>query len=224
VSVKVRCILCVVLVLSISLAFLACGDDSSDGQVFNRASDVYAGVVKHLEQRGQVLHAVVTSTQSDNPTPATAEFWVDEANDVAREDRELTALQHQKIIVQNGQKWFFVGLVAPNHSDAPNCDGIAAPATSLLLGCEGLPASQSQLVGAGSQELQIKTTGTYASIGNKPWSITLTLDAQSLLPVSLDSDLWAELNGQPYEVHETQTYKTDFVDRDSLPTDFFEPK
>jgi hypothetical protein len=195
---------------------------SSDRPEYKQASEVYAALVSQLEREPKVLHAVVTSTQSDNPTPATAEFWVDEANDVAREDKELTALQHKKIIIHDGQKWFFVGLNAPNHAAAPNCEGVTAPATSLLLNCQEVGGAHSELSTSDSGKVKIVTTGSYGpDMENKPWTIALTLDANSLMPLSLESELWAVLNNEPYAVHESWTYTTELVDRRGLLADLF---
>jgi len=178
-----------------------------------------------LEQNDRVLHAVATSVQSDNPAELRTQFWVDEANDVARQRQDASNIPERDVFVIEGQKHIYFGNNDPVQSEAPSCEGVTAPALSLLLRCEGVAGSVSTLGEQTGQIISIVTSGSYGEeIGSKPWTHTLTLEAESLMPLSLESDLWAVLNNEPYEVHESLTYTTEFVERKDLPVDLFDPK
>lgn len=198
----------------------------SPGPTFNEAAQVYAALVDRLEQEDRVLHATVVSTQSENPEEANSEFWVDGANDLARKHDDITNIlniPYREVFVIDGQEYMYFGPNDPVQRDAPNCEGITAPALSLLLRCEGVAGSSSSLGEQSGQKVSIVTSGSYGEeVGNKPWTRTLTVDAESLMPISLESDLWAVLNNEPYQVHESWTYTTEFVDREDLQADLFD--
>ena len=203
----------------------ACG--SSKRSAYSSVPEVYAALVSQLESQDKVLHATATLTEPDSQDSSTYEYWIDEARDLAREDERIANVipRNRGLFIVDGQEYSYVGNTEPQHWDAPSCEGISAPAVSLLLRCEGVAGTRSELIDDGGTRLRVVTTGNYGpDIANKPWSITLTLDANSLLPVSMESDLWALLNGEPYESHETATYTTELIERDSLPADLFDLK
>lgn len=203
----------------------ACGDDSGDRSTYTQPSDVYAALVGRLEGQDKVLHATETSLQEGSSDESTFEYWIDEARDLAREDQDLFNVfpKPRWLLVVDGLTYSYVGSSEPNHWEAPSCEGVSAPATSLLLSCQGVEGAHSELVDDSGDALRIVTTGSYGpDIDDKTWSITLTLDTESLLPIAKESDTWGLLNGQPYEVRETSTYTTEFVERDQLPEGLFD--
>jgi hypothetical protein len=209
--------------LTAGLSLLAACGGSGEEPTFNNASEVYAALVNRLEQEDKVLHATVISTQSDTPEPNNLEFWIDEARDLAREHQDQAYTTDWEIFIIDAEKYTDLGNGQPSQSEAPSCEGVTAPATSLLLRCEGVAGSRTELVESESGTLQIETTGSYgADIGNKPWTLTLTLDADSLMPLTLDSNLWGVLNDEPYEVNGKWAYTTELVEREDLPADLFE--
>lgn len=217
----------VAIFVSFSLVASACGGSDSEPEKsrnFTEASDVFAALVDRLEDEDKVLHATVTSTQSDGPDESTFEFWVDEARDVARKDENLANVlpKDRKVVIVDGQAYAYVGNSEPVQWEAPSCEGITSPATSLLLRCERVE-SRAELVESGTGTLRIETTGSYGpDIANKSWTIALTIDEGSLMPLSSESNLWGLLNGEPYEINESQIYTTEFVEREDLPAGFFE--
>jgi hypothetical protein len=197
---------------------------SSQSQSFTEVPEVFAALVDRLEDEDKVLHANVVSIQSDNPDESTFEFWIDEGKDVARRDDHLANVipEDRKTVVADGKAHSFVGNSDPVSWDAPSCEGTQAPATALLLRCEGVESS-TELVDSEAGTLRIEMSGSYGpDIANKTWTIALTFDADTLLPLSAESNLWGLLNNEPYESHETRTYSTEFIDRDDLPKDLFE--
>jgi hypothetical protein len=131
---------------------------------------------------------------------------------------------NRKHIILAGQEYSYVG-TSKNQRAASTCEGAPSPATSLLLRCEAVPGSHSELVNNSGDTLQVVTSGSYGpEIANKPWSVTLTLDAKTLMPLSLDTDTWGLLNNEPTEVHESSTYTTEFVEPGSLSSTLFAPQ
>ncbi len=182
------------ILMAVTLA--GCGG-SGNSPAFKDASEVYSALVNRLDGQDKVLHAKMTSTPLNGSDQSTFDFWIDEARDLARKDEDIANVfpKGRKVLIVDGSAYSFVGGRDAGQWKAPSCEGISAPATSLLLGCQGVAGAHSELMNDGGKTLRIVTTGSDGpDIDNKPWSITLTLDADSLMPISGESDLWGLLN------------------------------
>ncbi len=188
-------------------------------------ADFYASLTEMLRTRGDILHAVVDATDVTGSQRETyhLEFWVDAANDLAKEDRDFVgSFPDTAYFVSNGSVTSLISGVgaAATATVAPTCDGASA-AVSLLFPCGLSGASES--LEQHDATVVVLSTGHYLVAGiDKPYSNRLSFDAESMLPISLESEYFVEDNGSATEVLTTWNFATEFLPQAELPDALFE--
>lgn len=214
--------------LTVLLLIASCSTSARDDGTTSAASAPTSALVAKLYAmsaesiRRGVYHATITVRKkgpgfSPGLSDGTYDQWVDVARDTAK-----TTGPEEALLVVGKTQWS-----KDSHQRAVGCHG-ASPAASLVLGCPGplesSTASASPDRHQGKSAISIRTVGAFlASDWTTKFRRTLWVDPHTALPIAADtSGTYDEGQPKSFAVHTTWTHE--FIERTSLPRDFFSPE
>jgi DNA-binding CsgD family transcriptional regulator len=195
--------------------------------------EVYRRVNEALAQSGRIFHAKIESSGAGLvPYETTEEQWVDASRQVAREETNSEAQagdgpRHFQATAIHKQD---ATLLKDNERSTERrpmlCYG-ASLAASVVIGCPGPTTTQTMTVvdgtyGGRKAIVLISEGRTVGSDETATFTARLYLDAKTYLPIASTSDGEVD-SGQRRPASSKTTYTTSWVQRDTLPADFFEP-
>lgn len=196
--------------------------------------EIYAGAGATLSQSGMIYHATIQTTGTEDSfiRSQSSERWVDAGQNVMREDatqrlffQETEVVFDVTSIVTAGSSYTLYRAPEQRLDESPSqaCYG-ASEAVSAVLGCPGFLEDSTTTVewGAldGETAIVLVTIGTSrGSDETFTFTTKLYLDPETYLPVH------GTIEGtHTYGPVRTETtYQHEFIPRDSLPADFFDP-
>ncbi len=230
----------------IAVLLVACGDDGEDAAASPLLADaesatveeLYGALSESLAERSGVLH-MVTEGFSDAGLRADyrSETWVFPADDLARtemsyqlsgdlggESPEKTSY-FVRTVVADGMR-FDDAESNPSPLEFAGCFGGSVVA-SLLLGCPGPLEDLTKTVEAGRYDgrpvVVLVTSGTSRGSDEITTStVRLYLGPATLLPVASETSGTFDF-GEIEPLSGEESYEQEWVDRGSLPDDFFDP-
>lgn len=201
-------------------------------------AEVYERVAVALTQPGMVAHVTFDAEASDAWISGQREAWLDVSNDAARDQTIKTyrspsvSTTRQTGVIYGRGASYVVGedgraFKGPN----AGCPGAAKRVLTLFAQCPVAPGNVDTHTEAdrrfdGEEALALVTTGKLSGIDSVvEVHNVLFVDPLTYLPLAYESkgtDRYA-LGGHEQQFHTTTRYRVDFVSRDSLPPDFFDP-
>ena len=235
---QVAGVLLVVIVVAGVMAWvrLRGGSDAPPGPP---VADVFASVAAALTRPGMIAHVMFDSGEADPWITGRREAWLDVSADVARE-RTTTMYRSPSVsttrergAVYRAGAAYSVGEDGKTYkSPIAGCPDAAAHVLALLADCPSRSGntvstrSESRRTFHGVGALAIVTEGKLSGVDSViEIHNRLFVDAASYLPLALErsgTDRYA-LGGYERDLHGVTRYTIDFVPRDSVPSDFFEP-
>ena len=184
--------------------------------------DAYALMTRAMSRPGMVLHT--TSTTTYNPTcVSSTEAWI---SDGGEKVRALSSSQCQgregggrtTLSVQGG--WYFADRGGNQGSRAfDGCRGTTLPGLLFFLQCSGdvdVAVTHSHMKFEGRKVVQIRSIGDASGIDSLVMiDSVLYVDPATGLPIAGNPDERSNSMGR---------YEHEFIERSSLPADFFEPE
>lgn len=202
------------------------------------AADVYAGVAAALSRPGMVAHVTFDSGEADAWISSRREAWLDVAGDVARtrttttyRSPSVSTTRESGVIYRAGAAYTIAEDGKPNRSAFEGCPEVDARVLMLVVNCPRAPGTTSTRTESGRRfdgvdalavviEGKLSGIDSVVEIHNR-----LFVDAGSYLPLAFEdqgTDRYA-LGGYENDFQRITRYTIDFVTRDSLTPDFFEP-
>jgi DNA-binding CsgD family transcriptional regulator len=188
--------------------------------------EVYRRTDETLAQSGRVYHAEVESEgTSIAPFESSGEQWVDASRQVAREEivSELkapaTPRRDEAAAIRRSDGSFEKDSERTRQTPPRMCHG-ATLAASVVLGCPTDNATTTVANGSygGQDAILLIIKGETVGTDSTPFTSRTYLDAKTFLPVA------AIMEGDQNQLLASKTtYTTSWVQRDTLPADFFEP-
>jgi hypothetical protein len=227
--------LCAAIGIAVGVFRLA-ADGGSDAAPAPPVAEVYADVAAALLRPGMVAHVVFDAEGSDAWISGRHEAWVDVATDHAHErtvtmyrSPSVSTTRERGVIYRAGAAYTVGEDGRPFKSPIQSCLHGATRVLALLANCPSqgkisLRTESRRFDGVDALAVVIegKLSGidSVIEIHNR-----LFVDAGTRLPLAFESkgtDRYA-LGGYENEFHGITRYAIDFVRRDSLPPDFFDP-
>lgn len=208
------------------------GDDgSSPSPADSELAEIYAQVAEAMTQPGQVYHFTIEGSTEAGELSNTsgAEYWIDVENGVARQDLRVTdaggnVIEQTTFIV--GDEQTTVGAAGASTQEAVACPGLS-PAASFFLSCGDevgdVGIAEGEFEGAPARVL---TSRRLQRPQERVLDFVQTtyLDPDTLLPLAAVLEGTVQAAGEEISLAGTsRVIEDDFVDRDSLPEDHFEP-
>jgi DNA-binding CsgD family transcriptional regulator len=195
--------------------------------------EVYRRVDEALAQSGRIYHAKIEGSGVGLvPYETTEEQWVDASRQIARKETVSEAQtgdgprHFQATAIHRPDATFLKDNERSTDRRPMLCYG-ASLAASVVIGCPGPTTTQTMTVARGSyggrEAVVLISEGTSrGSDETTTFTARLYLDARTYLPLASTSDGEVD-SGQRRPASSKTTYTTSWVQRDSLPADFFEP-
>lgn len=194
--------------------------------------EVFARAAAAMTRPGQVFHTTSEFSGDTGGLPAkgTSESWIDGERQAARYDTPASAetLEHTQIVVGRARYRPASEGEPVTKVEAPGCYGVPA---ALAVGCPGPTEESTKSVEAGSYDgkdaVVIVATGNWHG-SDETFTFTRRsyLDSETFLPIATEEQGTADY-GDERGVFPTKgtgrVRSGEFVPRDSLPDDFFDP-
>jgi hypothetical protein len=211
---------------------------ASDAAPGPPVAEVYAGVAAALSRPGMVAHVIFDDGASDALISGKREAWLDLSNDVARErtttmyrSPSVSTTRELGVVYARGEA---LGVGEDGKSYAfpiEGCPDLAKRTLTLFGNCPAARGKIETHTESGRRfdridALAIVTTGELYGIDSTiAVHDVLFVDAITHLPFAYENkgtDRYA-LGGYEQKFDRTTRYRIDFVSRDALPANFFEP-
>ncbi len=234
------------LLVGIAVLLVACGDDGEDvvavpllADTENAtAEELYSALSESLAERSGVLYIVAEGfSEAGVRTDYRSETWVFPADDLARTELSAQLSGDLGGDIPEETSYFFRTVVAdgirfddsennPSSLEFTGCFGGSLVA-SQLLGCPGPLEDLTKTVEAGRYDGRtvavLVTSGTSRGSDEiTTFTTRLYLDPATLLPIASETSGIFDF-GEIYPLSAQESYEHEWVDRGSLPDDFFDP-
>ncbi|MCH7483631.1 MAG: hypothetical protein IIA90_00610 [Chloroflexi bacterium] len=234
------------LLVGIAVLLAACGQDGEDAAARPLLADaenatveeLYGALGESLAERSGVLHIVADGfSQAGVRTDYRSESWVFPGDDLARtelsyqfsgypdgETPEETSFLDRSVVA-NGMRF------EDTHNGLSSVEFVAcfggSVVTSLLLRCPGPLEDLTKTVEVGRYEgrsvVVLVTSGTSRGADEIAiFTMRLYLDSATLLPIASETSGTFDF-GEIEPLSGEESYEHEWVDRGSLPDEFFEP-
>ncbi|MEX0683682.1 MAG: LuxR C-terminal-related transcriptional regulator [Dehalococcoidia bacterium] len=201
--------------------------------------DVYAALSEYLASQQDVLHMTVEGFyEADFRFDYRVEAWVFPKAEAMRSegvaetsgDQDGDATEETTRAVITGGLRYVDSDNLPNPVEANMCHGGSVLASEILL-CFGPVADSTETFGVEEGEYQdqpsivLMSSGTSRNdSGDTVGTTRLHLSPSTLLPMARESSGTFDNNEAVFPLSSEITWEYDWVERDSLPADFFEPE
>lgn len=223
-------------IAALAVALSSCRGDGLPGEPGPPVEEVYAKITQALLDHGDVAIVSVASQEDDADRSRTRLMWLDaEAGRARVESRNtyqnlLTETRGIEIVAAGMRYFFSEGQQSRGQQSRPVvvCAGVPSAVLGLYTQCPGVDSLTATTTAredakfAGRRALVLVTRGSYYGIDSKiTYDERLYVDATSFLPIARITKTHDSL-GDTNSRSEIRFIHT-FVDRDTLPADWFDP-
>jgi hypothetical protein len=205
----------------------------------SRVDRVYATATRSLDQTGRVYHstATITGLGPFKGAHIVRELWVDVRRDVVREQlRTVPRASAQgsnaptRSLIAGGLHYNTVRTSDPP-IPAPSCHGASASVTAVfadasvdaVVDCRKTSVIDARYSGRAVPAL-VSAGTSHGEDETVAYEARIYLDPTSMLPLGGEYRSTSDSGTSSQRVHSHMTIRSEFVDTDTLPSDFFTPE